>query len=136
MAVRNKFKLVQGDEMPEVWLSLTDSITGDPVDLSALGTAVWCHLRAVGSKMVKSSILCDKLPGVVIRIDEDTGAQTISVAPPYDVAGRGGRCAIIWGLDDLDTAGTFQGEIEVIFEDAKAMTWYDLLQFQVREQFA
>jgi hypothetical protein len=136
MAVRNKFKLVQHDQMPEVWLSLTDNITGDPIDVSAVGTGVYAHLRAVGSKVVKASLLCDKLPGVVIMIDEDTGAQTISVQPPYDTLGRGGRVSIVWDVDTLDTPGTYQCEIEVQFSDGKPMTWYDVLQFHVREQFA
>ena len=136
MAVKQKFKLVQGDQMPEVWLSLTDDITKDPIDVSDVGTAVYAFLREVGSKTIKASLVCDKLPGVVIRIDEETGAQTISVAPPYDIPGRGGRVAIIWDEDTLDTAGTFQAEISVVFAGDQAMTWYDVLQFQVREQFA
>jgi hypothetical protein len=136
MAVKQKFKLVQNDQMPEVWLSLTDNITGDPIDVSDVGTAVYAHLREVGSKVVKESLVCDKLAGVVIATNEETGAQTISVAPPYDTPGRGGRAAIVWNEDTLDKAGTFQAEIEVVFADAKPMTWYDLLQFQVREQFA
>jgi len=136
MAVTQKFKLVQNDQMPEVWLSLTDDITSNPIDLSDPLTGVFAHLREVGSKAVKATLLCDKLTGVVVAIDEDTGAQTISTLPPYDVAGAGGRCAIIWDVDTLDTPGTFQCEIEVVFEDGRPMTWYDLLQFTVREEFA
>lgn len=136
MAVKRKFKLVQNDQMPEVWLSLTDDITGDPIDVSDIGTGVYAHLKQVGAKVVKASLLCDKLPGVVIAVDDDTGAQTISVAPPYDTPGRGGRVAIIWDEDTLDTVGTFQCEISVVFADGKPMTWYDVLQFSVREEFA
>lgn len=136
MAVAQKFKMVRGDQMPEVWMSLTDDITTDPIDLSNPLTAIYAHLREVGQKVVKASIMCDKLDGVVISIDEETGAQTISYAPPYDVPGRGGRCAIVWESDSLDKAGTFQTEIEVIFADGRNMTWFDLLQFQVREEFA
>jgi hypothetical protein len=136
MAVKQKFKLVQNDMMPEVWLSLTDDITKDPIDVSDVATAVFAHIREVGQKVIKATLLCDKLPGVVIRIDDETGAQTISVAPPYDIPGRGGRVAIAWDEDTLDKAGVFQAEIEVVFEDGKPMTWYDVLQFNVREQFA
>lgn len=136
MAVKRKFKVVQNDQLPEVWLSLTDDITGDPIDVSDVGTGVYAHLREVGQKAVKASLLCDKMPGVVIAIDDDTGAQTISVAPPYDTPGRGGRVAILWEADSLDTVGVFQCEIEVVFADNKSMTWYDVLQFSVREQFA
>ncbi len=136
MAVKYKFKLVQNDQMPEVWLSLTDDITQNPIDLSDVGTAVFAHIREVGQTVVKASLLCDKMPGVVIAIDEDTGAQTISTLPPYDKDGAGGRCALAWDVDTLDTVGTFQAEIEVQFMDGRNMTWFDLLQFQVREQFA
>jgi hypothetical protein len=136
MAVKYKFKLVQNDQMPEVWLSLTDDITGNPIDLTGIQTAVFAHIREVGQKTIKQSLLCDKMTGVVIAIDEDTGAQTISTLPPYDVPGKGGRCSIAFDVDTLDTPGTFQAEIEVQFTDGRNMTWFDLLQFQVREQFA
>ena len=76
------------------------------------------------------------MPGVVIRVDDETGAQTISVVPPYDIPGRGGRVSVIWNPDTLDTPGTYQGEVSVVFPDGRPMTWYDLLQFTVREQFA
>ena len=139
MAVKQKFKMVQNDQMPEVWLSLTDDITKDPIDVSATGTAVYAHLREVGKKVIKATCLHrvrQRWKASWISIDDDTGAQTISVAPPYDIPGRGGRVAIAWDEDTLDTPGTFQAEIEVVFEDGKPMTWYDVLQFQIREQFA
>ena len=136
MAVRQKFKMVQNDQMPEVWLSLTDDITKDPIDVSDVGTAVYAYIREVGQKTIKDTLVCDKLPGVVIAVDEDTGAQTISVLPPYDIPGRGGRVALIWNEDTLDTPGTFQAEISVVFSDTRPMTWYDVLQFNVREEFA
>lgn len=136
MAVKQKFKMVQNDQMPEVWLSLTDDVTKDPIDVSDVGTAVYAYLREVGKKELKATLVCDKLTGVVISIDEETGAQTISVAPPYNVAGRGGRVAIIWDVDTLDTPGTFQCEISVVFSDGRTLTWYDVLQFLVRSEFA
>jgi hypothetical protein len=136
MAIKHKFKMVQNDQMPEVWLSLTDNITGDPIDVSDSGAGVYAHLREVGSTVLKASLLCDKLAGVVIAIDDETGAQTISVAPPYNIPGRGGRVAIFWNPDTLDKAGTFQAEISVVYSGDQAMTWYDVLQFTVREQFA
>lgn len=136
MAVRQKFKLVQNDQMPEVWLSLTDDITKDPIDVSAVETGVYAHIREVGKKEIKATLLCDKLPGVVIAVDDETGAQTISMAPPYDTPGRGGRVSILWEEDTLDTPGTFQAEISIVFAGDRAMTWYDVLQFQVREEFA
>jgi hypothetical protein len=136
MAVKQKFKLVQGDEMPEVWLSLTDDVTKDPIDVSDPSTTVYAHIREVGARVVKETLVCDKLVGVVIRVDEETGAQTISVLPPYNIPGRGGRVAIFWNPDTLDTPGTFQAEISVVYSGNQSMTWYDVLQFTVREQFA
>lgn len=136
MAVKQKFRLVSGDQMPEVWLSLTDNITNDPIDVSDVGTAVYAHIREVGQTALVDILVCDKMAGVVIRVDEETGAQTISTDPPYDIPGRGGRVAIIWDEHTLDYAGTYQAEISVVFPDDKSMTWYDLLQFLVRKQFA
>lgn len=136
MAVKQKFKLVSGDQMPEVWLSLTDNITSDPIDVSDVGTAVYAYIREVGQTALVATLVCDKMAGVVIRVDDETGAQTISTDPPYDIPGRGGRVAIIWDEDTLADAGTYQAEISVVFTDGKPMTWYDLLQFLVRKQFA
>jgi len=136
MAVKQKFKMVQNDQMPEVWLSLTDNVTKAPLDVSDPATVVYAYVREVGQTALKATLVCTKLTGVVIAVDEETGAQTISEAPPYGVAGRGGRVAIVWETDTLDSAGTFQVEISVVFFDQRVLTWYDLLQFTVREEFA
>jgi hypothetical protein len=131
-----KFKLVQHDRMPDISLSLTDEVTGLPIDLSDPATAVRMYLRTVGSKTLKETLLLPKLYGRVTAIDEETGAQTIDAAAPYNVAGKGGRCAIQWSATSLDTAGNFEGEIEVTYPDGRKQTWLDLLQFAVREDFA
>ncbi len=40
-----------------------------------------------------------------------------------------------WSVDALDTAGEFEGEVEVTFPDGRIQTAFAILKFQVREQF-
>lgn len=127
-----KHLLVQHDTRPQIELSLTDEVTGTPVDLSDPATAIRCYLKQAGATEVKETLLLAKLPGRVTSIDEDTGAQKITFAAPYDVPGKGGRCAIQWSGTSLDTTGEFTGEVEVTFSDGGRQTVYKREQFSVR----
>ena len=66
-------------------------------------------------------------------VDPDT--KEVDYRPPYDVAGRGGRLAMDWSATALDTAGEFEGEVEVTFPDGRIQTAFAILKFQIREQF-
>lgn len=122
-----KLKLVQGDTLPAVILSVVDKTTGDPLDLS-LATCL-LKVRAVGSDELKDEIVCGKLPGWV-----NPDGELIEDAP-YDVAGAGGRLIAYWNDDSLDTAGEFEGEVECTFPDDKIQTVYEVIKFTVRPQF-
>lgn len=131
-----KYKLVQHDTLPEIYLFLYDEATGVPLDLSEVGTSIRMYLRAVDGTTLKDTLILAKLPGTVTRINEETGAQTVKLGAPYTADGSGGRCAIQWGPTSLDTAGEYEGEIEITFASGGILTWYELLQFTVREQVA
>jgi hypothetical protein len=129
MATSSKIRLVQGDTRPSLIFSLRDERTLAPIDLSGPGTTVRMLFREVGADTVKAIMPCYPIGGYQ---DPETGE--INADPPYDVAGVGGRCVMFWSADALDTAGEFEGEVEVTFADG-IQTAYQILKFQVREQF-
>jgi len=106
-----KIKLVQGDTRPQVKVTLTDDITGLPVEI----TGATCRLkfRAVGS-----STLIDTLTGTILD-------------------GVNGIVAFAWNQNTLSVdPGDYEGEIEVTFPSGQGVqTAYQLLKFSVRAQF-
>ncbi|WP_025139008.1 hypothetical protein [Achromobacter sp. DH1f] len=126
----DKIRLVQGDTAPQLQLSLTDQRTRRPLDLSGPGTTSRLLFREVGADTVKATMPCFAIAGLV---DPDTG--DVDFRPPYDVPGRGGRLAMDWSVDALDSAGEFEGEVELTFPDGRIQTAFAILKFQVREQF-
>jgi len=108
-----KIKLVQGDSLPSIKLTLTDPTDGAVVDLSNPGTAVNVYFRAVGSTTVLSTLVCtnetDGTNGEV-RFDFSGGALNVP-------------------------AGPYEGEIEINF-NGSLQTVYEKLKFYVREDFA
>ncbi len=124
-----KIRLVQGDTRPQLVFSLTDDNTDLPVDLSDSGTVAVVKFRESGADTVKATMSCFKLTGIEL---ED---GTISYAAPYDALGRGGRLYMDWSADALDTAGSFEAEVEITFSDGGVLTAYDQAKFQIREQY-
>ena len=105
-------KLVQGDNYPTITLTLTDSQTGDALDLSASTTIVLIKFRAVNSTTLLSTITCAKPNG-----------------------GSDGVVAFYFPNTTLDvSAGNYQGEIEINY-NGQYMTIFDVLQFVVRAEF-
>jgi len=125
-----KIRLVSGDTRPQLVFDVTDDFTGDPVDFSEDGTSALVNFREAGSDTIKVTMLCFKLNG---RTDPETGE--VSFDAPYDVLGRGGRLAMDWSVDALDTAGEFEAELEITFEDGGRQTCYDIAKFSIREEF-
>jgi len=123
----SKLKLVQGDTLPAVVLSVVDKSTGAAFDLSAATCLL--KFRPVGDPTIKDEIICGKLTGWVNPDGE------IITAPPYDVAGAGGRLIAYWNDDSLDTPGEYEGEVESTFPDGKVQTVYEVVKFSVRPQF-
>ena len=123
MAYSDTLKLVAGDTLPELTLTLRDSnaaATGQTLDannsatwapIDVTGATVRLRLRELGSTTVKSTLTC-----------------TIT-------NGTGGKVATDFPTGTLDSAGTFEGEIEITFAAGGIQTVYDLLKLQVRSDF-
>jgi len=126
MAYYNTIKLVSGDDMPELditlrdsnladvgkTLDITDPSTWNPIDITNV-TSVNMKFRQIGSSTLKATIGCTK------------------IAPFTE-----GHVIMNWGLTDLDSiSGDFEGEIELTYSSGKVMTVPDLLRFDVRAGF-
>jgi len=105
-------KLVQGDNLPEITLTLTDQSTDEPLDLSAVTTTIVVKLRALGGSTVLSTLSCWKPTGGIDGVVRfNFPASTLDVP-----------------------AGAYQGEIEISY-NGQILTVYDLLQFALRAEF-
>ena len=109
MARTEKIKLVQNDTKPVVQVTLTDTVTGLPIDLSNPSDTVKLYFKALGQDELKTTITGNKPNG-----------------------GSDGVISFPWATGDLDTAGEFEGEIEITYADGKIQTMYDKLRFSVR----
>lgn len=123
MAYSDTLKLVEGDTLPELSLTLRDSnsaasgqtldpnnsATWAPIDVT--GATVRLRLRVLGSAAVKSTLVCSLINA------------------------SAGKVATNFPTGTLDTAGTFEGEIEITFASGGIQTVYDLIKLQVRSDF-
>ena len=124
----DRIKLVQGDTLPLLVVSIFNDQMTDPTDLR--GATVRLKFREAGSSTVKETIVGTLMQGY------DNGSGVINSDPPYHLPdGRGGRVQFNWDSDALDTAGSFEGEVEVTFPNGLVQTVYEKLKFGVREQF-
>jgi len=105
-------KLVQGDNLPEVTLTLIDQQTDNPLDLSASTTSIVVKLRALGGTTVLSTLSCSKPNGGSDGVVKFNFPANTLLIP----------------------AGQYQGEIEISF-NGQILTVFDLLQFTLRAQF-
>jgi hypothetical protein len=123
MAYITTIDLVQGDQLPEIELTLKDSNqaaagltldTDDPSTFAALslsGGSVRMRVRKVGQ-----TALIDTLVGTI----------TDAVA---------GKVTFVFDSDTLDTTGVLEGEIEFTDSGSRTQTVVDLIKFKVRSQF-
>lgn len=130
-----KIKLVKDDTGPPIVASITNKnvVTstnplGVPINLT--GATVVMFFRAVGSTTIKSTLTGTLLTG---RVQSD--GITIDTAAPYNVAGAGGRVSFAFQATTLDTAGEFEGEIQITNADTTIQTVYDKYKFTVRADF-
>lgn len=123
MAYSDTLKLVTGDTLPELTFTLKDSNTAasgqtlDPNDdetwgpINVTGATVKLRLREIGSATVKSTLTCTVTDG------------------------SNGKVATNFPAGTLDTAGTFEGELEITFQSGGVQTVNDLIKFKVRSDF-
>jgi hypothetical protein len=105
-------RLVEGDEKPVIVLTLTDDLTGSPIDLSLGTTVVTIKFRESGTTTLLSTIATSKLSG-------GTTGQV-----QFNFTG---------GVLNVDP-GMYEGEIVINF-NGEVQTVYDTLRFTVRESF-
>ena len=107
-----KIRLVQGDTAPALTVTLTDTTTNAPINVT--GATVRLKFRAVGSETLRGTLI---------------GSVT---------NGAGGVVVFFWSdqptILDGD-AGDYEGEIEITFANNTVQTVYDLLKFKLRQDF-
>ena len=123
MAYLTTIDLVQGDQLPEIEITLKDSNTaaaglvlddGDPETFAALdltGGSVRMRVRVIGK-----TDLVDTLIGVV-------------------TAPTAGNVTFLFDSDTLANSGILEGEIEFTDSTGRTQTVLDLIKFKVRSQF-
>ena len=108
-----KIKLVQGDNLPFIRLTLTDPATGAVINLSDAGVSARVYFRAANTTTVLHTIQCEKVDG-----------------------GATGQVRFNFPNGVLDVEpGLYEGEVEIDF-DGQIQTVYEVLKFNVRPQFA
>tara|TARA_R110002096_G_scaffold236501_2_gene427215 strand:+ start:277 stop:654 length:378 start_codon:yes stop_codon:yes gene_type:complete len=125
MAYYDTINLVAGDDKPEISFILRDANTAksgsvlDPEDpttwavIDITNPTIKVKFRALGSTTVLDTLTCVK-------------------TAPY----ANGACYMPWNLTTLDvTAGTYEGEIELVYSDGRILTLFDRLKFKIRAQF-
>lgn len=122
-------RLVRGDTRPNLLLSVYDSLTNNPIDLSDAGTTALFKFRKVGSTEVKSVMTCTKLEGYLNENGE------VVVTGDYGTPGKGGRLRVDWEAEALDEAGEFEAELEVTFADGSIQTPFETIRFRIRPDF-
>lgn len=108
-----RIKLVQGDNLPYIRLSLTDPTTGDPINVSDADCVVRVYFRAANTTTVLNTIVCEKVGGGtsgIVRFNFPDGVLDVEPGP-------------------------YEGEVEIDF-DGTVQTVYEVLKFNVRSQFA
>jgi hypothetical protein len=123
MAYSETLNLVAGDTLPELTFTLKNSHEAaagkvlDPEDsttwaaINVTGATVKLRLREIGSTTVKSTLTCTLTTPAAGEVSTNFPAGT------------------------LDTAGTFEGEIEITFSSGGIQTVYDLIRLKVRSDF-
>jgi len=107
------YKLVQGDTGPQIRAVITRDDTGDAVDMS--GATVRLRFRRKGTETVLFTLTAT-----------DVGQDLL----------QDGVAVFKFTAGDLDLpAGSYEGELEITFPDSNIETVYELLEFDLREDF-
>ena len=105
-------RLVKGDELPNIIVTLTDDVSNAPFNVSATSTVVKVKFKSVGGTTTLSTITCNNLT------DGTDGKVQFNFAN---------------GVLDVDP-GEYEGEI-VVDQNGSLQTVYDVLRFRVRSNF-
>jgi hypothetical protein len=123
MAYSANLKLVVGDTLPELTITLKDSNTAaagqtlDPEDpttfapIDITSGTVRVRIREIGTTTVLKTVTC-----------------TITDA-------TNGVCTMLFPSDTFSAAGLYEGEVELTKADSNIQTVNDLIKFTVRDDF-
>lgn len=119
--------IVVGDT-PVLNFALRDRVTGAPLDMSAGTTTIKLRVQRIATPApAVKEVDCGKLVG------RELADGSIDSAPPYDVAGAGGRAQAACAASVFDVAGDYDGEVRVTFSaTSQQQTPYALLRIHVR----
>ena len=113
-------RFVHGDTLPQLKLTINDTVLGTAVDLSSY--TVFMYIRAAGTTQIPQR-----------RLSSAVGGAITKAADQSLIGGSRGECVIAWGTDDLKLAtGSYEAEIELVHNNGSRETIYDLLTFYVR----
>jgi hypothetical protein len=107
-----KIRLVRGDTRPAIVCTLTNQVDGTPIVIG--GSTIRLKFREAGADQLTATVvgvITDPLNGQVVFYP--------SSAPEML----------------QNSAGDYEGEIEITFQDGTVQTVFDLLKFRVREDF-
>jgi hypothetical protein len=113
-------ELVQGDDKPDIKITIRDSNTGEPgdpeswdvVDLSPANVTVSMKFRRQNTTTILETFTLSKVDG-----------------------GTGGEVLLLWNPTSLDVdPGNYEGELE-INENGSIQTLTDILKFKIKPQF-
>ena len=117
-------KLVRGDVGGELSLILKDSNTAaEGATLDPSNSDTWAPIDLTNST-------------TVLKLRSEGSSEVKATVPMYRVEPyTSGELFLQWPTNALDTAGTFNGEIEITYDSGQILTVYKELRFQVREDY-
>ena len=123
MAYSTTLKMVVGDTLPEITVTLKDSNTAaSGQTLDANNSDTWAAINLTGAT-------------VRLRLRE-LGSSTITDTRSMTVTSASqGKCATNFTTNSFPSAGTYEGEVEMTTSSGGVQTVYDLLKFKVRDDF-
>ena len=122
----NTIRLVSGDTMPELNITLRDSNTAAPgKTLDETDPTTWNIITLVGVSTVKMNFR---------KIGSTTIHETLNCTLTTPLSG--GVVVMQWTTSSLTgIAGEYEGEITITYSTGKIITVRDLLKFDIRAGF-
>jgi len=123
MAYLTTIDLVQGDQLPEIEITLKDSNTAaDGAVLDAEDASTFAPLDLTGGS-------------VRMRLRKVGGTTLISTLVGTITSSILGTVTFVFDSDTLASTGILEGEVEFTDNSNRTQTVVDLIKFKVRSQF-
>lgn len=124
MAYFQTVNLVAGDTLPELTFELKDSNTAvdSSTELNPEDSSTWAPLTNLSGATAK------------LRIRE-LGSTTVKATLTCLVNASESKVATNFPAGTLDSAGTYEGELEITYAGGGIQTIYDLVKLKVRGDF-